>query len=162
MSKRFCRSFLACATLIGLAASASAEMDSKTRDSMRRMHKSLLIAEQNLKQAIKKKDLSRAILVHELLDTYVSAEAFAEPDSCTEAHTGLISTAIAVVFDLHPVSEDQFDRFSKAMRPSQEGLMKWYDEGTSLYRTKMPLCEEAIGARAKSPRLLPEKMPLTR
>jgi len=139
-----------------------AEMDPKTRGGMQYLHKSMLLAEQNLKLATEKKDFPRAALANDLLFTYRRLNKDTDASNpCLEALYGLDGAATAIGFAVHPVTKDPSDRFSKTMRPSEEILAKTYDEGQAIYRSKMAACEEEINYKP-TPRLLPEKMPLTR
>lgn len=163
MTRHMQRRILAGAFCTGAAITpALAEMDSGTRSSMQYLHKSLLLAEQNIKLAVEKKDFPRAALANELLFTYQRfSRATDAPSPCVEALNGLAGVAVAIGFAAHPVTQDPTDRFSKAMRPSEEIVAKTYIEGQALYRSKMTACEEEINYKP-TPRLLPEKIPLTR
>jgi len=163
MPNPFHRQVLAGTLCAGVAVTPVwAEMDPKTRGGMQYLHKSMLIAEQNLKLATEQKDFSRAVLANDLLFTHQRFnEDAAASNPCLEALNGLGGAANAIAFAVHPVTKDPSDRFSKTMRPSEEMLIKIYDEGQALYRSKMAACEEEINYKP-TPRLLPEKMPLTR
>lgn len=141
---------------------ACAEMDPKTRGSLQYLHKSMLLVEQNLKLATEKKDFQRVALANDLLFTYRRLSGSADgSNSCLEALNGLEGVAFAIAFEVHPFTQDPSDRFSKTMRPSREMLAKTYGEGRALYGSKIAACEEEINHKP-TPRLLPEKMPLTR
>jgi hypothetical protein len=156
----------ACLWLFGIS-TTFAEMDPATRAGTQSLHGNLLIAEENLSLALRKKDTPRAKLVNALLFHLSSAAADQKvtKNACQEALEGLEGTTTAVLFFVHPVPKGNIEqmtfeqiRVSEMMRPTNETLHNWFREYSALYRNKMPSCEQEIGA-SKSSRFLPERMP---
>src|SRR5262245_10562347 len=85
---------------------ADAQMDERAHGGMRDLHRSLVIAEENLSFAMRDRDISRATLVNELLFNLDSAtrERKLANNSCLEALQALAGVAVAVRFDLQPAS----------------------------------------------------------
>jgi hypothetical protein len=136
-----------------------AEMDQRTRSSMQDLYRSLLIAEHNLETAIKQRDFPRVRLVNNLLWnlTRLNGERGAAVNPCLEALEGISSVAGAAAFRIHPIvygnpwNRDREEmRYSEEMRPSDDLIRKWFDQGLSDYRSKIAACEDEIGVKRSS------------
>jgi hypothetical protein len=146
---------------------AAAQMDQATRGRMQYLHRSLVLAEQNLGLAARDKDILRAKLVNDLLFNLSSyaVERKLAGNSCLEALGGLAGATVAVTFAIHPVIKGDPGamtreelRFSEQMRPDDETMKTLFGENSATYRTKISDCERDIGA-GKSARSLPDTLP---
>src|SRR5262249_21959693 len=80
-------------------------------------------------------------------------------NSCLEALDGITNVAIAAAFRIHPVVyDDPGNRYSEELRPSDDLIRKWFDQGLSDYQSKVAACEEEFGAK-RSSRLLSGDLP---
>ena len=153
--------------LVFTSSPVEAQLDQRTRGKMQYLHRSLLIAEENLSIALRDRDFPRVRLVNDLLFNLTSDahERKLANNSCLEALEGLGGAAVAAVFDIHPiVAGDPFSmtreelRFSETMRPTDTTVQEWFSEYSATYRKKISDCEKEIGTTT-TPRSLPDKLP---
>lgn len=153
--------------LVAVPSPAVAQMDQATKGRMQYLHRSLVLAEQNLGAAARDKDGLRARLVNDLLFNLSSyaQERKLQRNACLEALEGLAGATIAITFAVHPVVKGDVGqmsreelRYSEQMRPDEETISKWFSENSAAYRSKIADCERDIGV-AKSTRTLPESLP---
>jgi hypothetical protein len=159
---------IAALAMIGLVFSlpARAQIDPATRGQLQYLHRSLVIAEENLGVALRDKDIPRAKLANDLLFNLSSSakERKLSGNPCLDALESLQGVAAAVLFAVHPstakgdlasMNQEQL-RFSDQMRPAPEVLNKWYSENSAAYRARMAACEQETNAGATA-RFLPDK-----
>jgi hypothetical protein len=158
---------LCAACLVCKSSPVTAQMDPRTRGMMQNIHRSLLIAEENLVIAMRDKDIPRVNLVNVLLSNLSSDanERKLATNPCLQALEQLGGAAVAVGFDIHPTVTGglgsmtrQELRFSEQMRPADSTVQKWFEEYSATYRAKMTDCEQEIGAATTS-RSLPNQLP---
>lgn len=164
---RVCASAAACGWVLALGSGPSeAQMDQGTQGKMRQLHRSLVIAEQNLSFALRDADVPRVLLVNDLLSNLASATREPKPTAnrCLEALESLKGATVTAAFAVHPITKGDLGsmmredlRFSEQMRPAASVVEKQFSESSASYRVKMPECEEEIRV-GKTLRSLPEKL----
>jgi hypothetical protein len=152
--------------LATVSSSAIAQMDQLTRGRMQYLHRSLVIAEENLSLAMRDRDVSRARLVNDLLFNLASDthERKLSGNPCLDALESLSGVAVSVGFVVHPITTGSVSqmtreelRFSDQMRPADDTLDKWFGDYSAAYRSKISDCEQEIGATSTS-RSLPDRL----
>jgi hypothetical protein len=163
-----CIAKLVAASLLAFSASvpAIAQIDPATRGQLQYLHRSLVIAEENLGLAMRDNDIPRAKLANDLLFNLSAArmEKNLPANSCSKALEGLAGVAVAVGFAVQPATKgdpgsmnQEELRFSEMMRPGAEVLKDWYVQYSTAYRDNMSTCEQEIGA-VSTARFLPTKL----